>query len=193
MIIKYYGHSCFTLSSGGYTLAIDPYNSMVPGYPRLHLQANKVFCSHDHGDHCFTEAVQILDSAHDPFTVTEFDVPHDHHGGKKRGMNKIRVFEAEGKKVIHFGDTGCIPSDEILDQLKGADVILLPVGGFYTIDAKEAKELALRTDPKLVIPMHYKTGKTGLPIIAKPDPFIKKCEGSGLNIKLMDYLEETEI
>ena len=194
MIIKYYGHSCFTLSSDGYTLAADPYDSMVPGYPALSIDANAVYCSHGHGDHCYTEAVRISEAASpNPFKITEIEIPHDHHGGKKRGMNTIRIFEAEGKKVIHFGDTGCMPSDEILEQLKDADAALIPVGGFFTIDAKEAKELAVSIAPRLVIPMHYKTGKTGLPVIARPDVFIKKCEGTGLNIRLMEYLEEIVI
>ena len=194
MELKYYGHSCFTIKSNGYTVAIDPYDSMVPGYPKLQLEANAVYCSHGHGDHCYTKAVQIIKAAcADPFKITEIEVPHDHHDGAKRGKNLIRIFEAEGKKVIHFGDTGCIPPDEILEQLKNADVILIPVGGFYTIDAKEAKDIALRVKPELVIPMHYKKGKLGLPVIAKPDVFLKNCRDSGLNIKLMEYLEEISI
>jgi len=194
MILKYYGHSCFTISSGEYTLAIDPYDDKVPGYPPLKIRANAVYCSHGHGDHCNLDAVEIVPaSCEDPFTVTEISIPHDREGGAMRGMNLIRIFEAEGKKIIHFGDTGCMPSEEILSQLKGADAALIPVGGFFTIEASEAKKIAELITPKTVIPMHYKEGPVGLSKIAEIGEFLDLCKDSSLNIRKMAYLEETGI
>jgi len=194
MKLEYFGHSCFTLSSGGFTLAIDPYDDKVEGYPPLKISADKVFCSHDHFDHCYVQAVDTSNaSSEDPFSVESFDIPHDDAGGAKRGMNKIRAFSAEGKKVIHFGDTGCMPSEELLEALKGADAILIPVGGFFTIDADQAKAIADVIEPKMVIPMHYRQGKVGIQQIAEPYDFISKCKNAPYTVKLMAYGEIIEI
>lgn len=193
MKISYFGHSCFTISSGGFTAALDPYDKSVAGYPPLSLTANKVFCSHGHFDHNYVQAVGIVPADADPFKVTEIEIPHDKEGGTKRGMNIIRIFEAEGKKVIHFGDTGCMPSEDMIEALKGADAVLVPVGGVFTIDGAEAKELMEKIRPAAVIPMHYKNGSQGLQIIASLQDFLKICEGSGLNIVPMEYGQTIEI
>ncbi len=193
MKISYFGHSCFTITSGGFTVALDPYDKSVAGYPPLSLKANKVYCSHGHFDHNYVQAVETVTGAADPFKVTEIAIPHDKDGGAKRGMNIIRIFEAEGKKVIHYGDTGCMPSEEMVKALKGADAVMVPVGGVFTIDGQEAKELMLKTAPKAVIPMHYKNGDQGLQIIASLQDFLKICEGSGLDIVPMEYGQTIEI
>ena len=115
MKITYYGHSCFTIASGGFSVAVDPYDKSVEGYPLLALKANKVYCSHGHFDHNYVQAVEIVPAKEDPFKVTEIEIPHDKEGGAKRGMNTIRIFEAEGKKIIHFGDTGCMPAEDVIE------------------------------------------------------------------------------
>lgn len=193
MKITYYGHSCFTIASGGFSVAVDPYDKSVEGYPLLALKANKVYCSHGHFDHNYVQAVEIVQAKEDPFKVTEIEIPHDKEGGAKRGMNTIRIFEAEGKKIIHFGDTGCMPAEDVIETLKGADAALVPVGGVFTIDGAEAKELMEKIKPASVIPMHYKNGPQGLQIIASLDDFLKTCEGSGLNIVPMEYGQTIEI
>ena len=193
MKISYYGHSCFTVESGGFIVALDPYDKSVAGYPPLALKANKVFCSHGHFDHNYVDAVGILPEKKDPFKVTEIAIPHDKDGGAKRGMNTIRIFEAEGKKVIHFGDTGCMPSEDVIEALNGADAAMVPVGGVFTIDAAEAKELMEKIKPAAVIPMHYKNGTQGLQIIASLQDFIDTCKGSGLSIVPMEYGQTIEI
>ena len=193
MKISYYGHSCFTVASGGFTVALDPYDKSVAGFPPLALKANKVYCSHGHFDHNCVDAVEILPEEADPFKVMEIAIPHDKEGGAKRGMNTIRIFEAEGKKIIHFGDTGCMPADEMLETLKGADAALVPVGGVFTIDGAEAKELMEKIKPAAVIPMHYKNGTQGLQIIASLQDFIDVCKGSDLNIVPMEYGQTIEI
>ena len=193
MKITYYGHSCFTIASGSFSVAVDPYDKSVEGYPLLALKANKVYCSHGHFDHNYVQAVEIVPAKEDPFKVTEIEIPHDKEGGSKRGMNTIRIFEAEGKKVIHFGDTGCMPSEDVIEVLKGADAALVPVGGVFTIDGAEAKELMEKIKPAAVIPMHYKNGSQGLQIIASLKDFLKLCEGSALNIVPMEYGQTIEI
>ena len=194
MKITYYGHSCFTLESDGYVLAVDPYNDMVPGYGDLKLSANRVYCSHGHLDHAFTEAVKIVPADRpSPFAVTELEVPHDDAGGAKRGFTFIRIFRAEGKAVVHYGDTGCPLTPEAEEPVKGADVALVPVGGVYTIDGKEALALIERTKPGLVIPMHYRKGEQGISRVAELSDFLKLCEGKDLNVKPLEYKESYEI
>jgi L-ascorbate metabolism protein UlaG (beta-lactamase superfamily) len=162
MIITYYGHSCFTLESQGFWAVVDPYRDYVPGYKKLDLEADAAYCSHGHDDHCWVQDVTMRENgAEDPFTVTEIAGFHDDVCGAKRGPNTMRVFEAEGLKVAHLGDIGCLPPEEDLEKLKGLDACLVPVGGFYTIDAKQAKELMDLIQPRVIIPMHYRLGKFG--------------------------------
>ena len=194
MKITYYGHSCFTLESGGFVLALDPYNDMVQGYPPLAVEANKVWCSHGHLDHAYVDAVtiKVTDTA-DPFVVQSYEIPHDDAGGAKRGMNQIRVFTSEGKKVIHFGDTGCMPSEELLEKLKGADAAMVPVGGFFTIDAAQARAITDAIEPKIVIPMHFKRGSEGLQKIAELSVFLDLCRDVSYEVMPLEYGEIIEI
>ena len=173
--LTYYGHSCIILENKGYAVAVDPYDEKT-GYGELKIKANAVYCSHEHGDHAYVQAVEILEGGEKPFSVEEFIVPHDHEEGHKRGLNKIRIFEADGIKIAHFGDTGCMPDDCILERLKGVDVALIPVGGFFTIDAAEAKAICDIIKPATIIPMHYFTGTKGIPRIAQVSEFTEKFE-----------------
>lgn len=194
MKITYYGHSCFTLESEGYVIAIDPYDSGVPGYGDLKLSANKVYCSHGHMDHAYTQAVEIVPAkCPSPFEVTELELPHDDAGGFKRGFSFVRMFRAEGKTVVHYGDIGCPVTDRAAELFKNADAALVPVGGFFTIDAPAALELIERTTPSLVIPMHYRKGTQGLRPIAELSEFLKLCEGRDLNVVPLEYKESYEI
>ena len=194
MKITYFGHSCFTLQSGGYTVALDPYDEKVPGYQPLSISADRVCCSHEHFDHCYVSAVAIKDSGvKDPFSETSYLIPHDDEGGAKRGMNKIRVFCAEGRKVIHFGDTGCMPSDDYLEAFKGADAIMIPVGGFFTIDPAQAKAIADAIKPRLLIPMHYRDGSQGLSQIAEIGEFLSLCKDAVYEVRKLNYGESIEI
>ena len=177
MQIRYFGHSCFTVSCRGYTVALDPYDDHVPGYGPLHLQANEVLCSHEHGDHAFREAVEIVSGGENPFRITAYDIPHDDCGGKKRGMNRITVLEAEGLKAVHFGDIGCELPDDLAAELSGADAVMIPVGGFFTIDAEQAAALYRQIGAKVMIPMHYRLGENGFDVIGTLDDFEKAAGG----------------
>lgn len=173
--ITWYGHSCFKLTYGDYALVIDPYkDGMVPGLKPLSLDADEVFCSHDHDDHNYVHAVKLHHpKSHSPFTVTKIQCAHDEVGGKKRGMNLIHVFEADGIRIGHFGDLGSALQQEQLEKVGKLDVAMIPVGGFFTIDAKGAEELTRILKPKLVIPMHYKTEAWGFDVLAKVEEFVK--------------------
>ena len=194
MRITYYGHSCFTLESDGYTIALDPYNDMVPGYGDLKLSANKVYCSHGHLDHAYTDAVEILPAGRpSPFAVTGLELPHDDAGGSKRGFTFVRMFSAEGKTVVHYGDLGCALTERAEELFRGADIALVPVGGVFTIDGTGALDVIERTRPALVIPMHYRKGSQGLRPIAELSDFLDLCKGRDIRVKSLEYKESYEI
>ena len=193
MKITYYGHSCFTLESQGYRIALDPYDDHVPGYRPLKLEAEAVYCSHGHSDHCWVQAVDLREGGKaSPFTVTEVPGFHDDVRGAKRGPNMMRVFEAEGLKVAHLGDIGCMPDEEGLEKLKGLDACLVPVGGFFTIDAKQAKALTDVLQPRVVIPMHYRLGDTGFDVIGMLEEFTKLYPADAVTFAGSNALELSE-
>ena len=173
MKIRYYGHSCFVIEEAGYRIVLDPFDG-VPGYKPLHdIEANETSCSHGHGDHSYVEAVNVTPKTPSPFKITKIESWHDPEKGALRGPNTIRIFEAGGVKLAHFGDIGCELTDEQMKQLAGLDAALVPVGGFYTIDAAQAKELCDALRPGTVIPMHYRLGEFGYPVIAELSDFTK--------------------
>ena len=133
MTITWLGHSCFILESGGFRALLDPYHE-VPGLPDTEAEADAVYCSHDHFDHGYTEKVRLTSGRENPFSVTEVQTFHDDKGGTLRGSNVIRKFTAGGVSVAHFGDLGHPLSPEQLAELGGCDAILIPVGGFYTME-----------------------------------------------------------
>ena len=172
--LTYHGHACFTLEYRGAKAVIDPYAwGMVPGQADLHLTANAVYCSHGHADHNFTQAVELTETAPLPWTVTEFETAHDECGGAKRGMNTVRIFDCGGIRVAHLGDIGCFPEGELENALDGIDCMLIPVGGYYTIGTQTAYQIIRSLKPKVAIPMHYRTNKTGFDEISHIDDFVK--------------------
>lgn len=172
--ITYHGHACFTLEYQGVRAVIDPYApGCVPGAADLHLEAEAVYCSHDHGDHNFVQAVKINEGAPLPWTVSEFVTPHDDCGGSKRGMNTVRIFDFGGIRVAHLGDIGCFPDEALARALEGIDCMLIPVGGYYTIGVQTAYQIIRGAKPKVAIPMHYRTDKTGFDEISHIDDFCK--------------------
>ena len=82
-------------------------------------------------------------------------VPHDRDGGLKRGMNSIRMFDVDGYKVVHLGDTGCVLDEKTLEPIKNCDVLLAPINGFFTIGPDELKTICRIVNPRIVVPMHY--------------------------------------
>lgn len=174
MNIKYYGHSCFTVTSDGYTVAVDPYGyGSVPGLPALRIDANKLLCTHEHGDHNNRAAVRLIRAGRSPFVYGTVKSWHDDASGTKRGKNSVFILEAEGLRVVHFGDIGCMPDENGLEAIGKPDAVMIPVGGYYTIDAHTAAELAARVQARVVIPMHYRTAHTGFGVLSTVEPFLK--------------------
>ena len=171
MEIIWLGHACFALESAGYRVVLDPYTT--DRYPPLHTHADAVFCSHGHSDHNYVQAVELSGRKGSPFTVETVPTFHDALGGVLRGKNTMHVLRAEGLSVVHCGDLGHFPTDEQLAAISNADALLIPVGGFYTIDAAMAKRVADAAKPRVVVPMHYRHGSYGLRPVGTVEEFLK--------------------
>lgn len=168
--IEYFGHACFRVSGLGQRIVLDPYeDGCVPGCPNLRLDAEFVYCSHQHHDHNAVQCVKLQDGGAPRFTVTELETDHDDAGGSKRGKNTIRVFDFDGIRVAHFGDLGRALTAAETKALRGLDCAMIPVGGFFTIDATQAAAIVAAIEPRMVIPMHYRTESTGFDMIADID------------------------
>jgi L-ascorbate metabolism protein UlaG (beta-lactamase superfamily) len=188
MKIKYLGHAAFAFTSeGGTRIVLDPFEAGAyggaVGYPPIKETAEIVLLSHDHPDHGYAQAVegdpQVIPSAGTTsvgeITITGVSTYHDESHGSERGSNVIFTVEVDGLRVTHLGDLGHPLSDEEAAAIGTPDVLLIPVGGFFTIDAATAGEVIEQLAPRVVIPMHYKTECCGFPI-APLDDFLKGKE-----------------
>lgn len=179
MKVTWIGHSCFRIEKDGYSLVIDPYrDESVPGLDHVKEEANEVLCSHEHGDHNNREGVQILEKRTSPFAVSRIETFHDEVGGEKRGENTIFLITDGSCRIAHLGDLGCELRSEQLSQLRGLDAVLIPVGGYYTIDGKQAAELIKTIRPRIVIPMHYRSEEEefGFAEIGVVESFTRYCD-----------------
>jgi L-ascorbate metabolism protein UlaG (beta-lactamase superfamily) len=172
MQITYLGHATFLLSADGTTLLIDPYDEKV-GYPIPSVEADAVLVSHEHGDHTNVAMAkgkpQVLRGLADgnwrtivkqplgKITVSSVPTYHDDTQGSQRGRNTVFILEGEGLRIVHLGDLGHGLDHSQATAIGHPDVLMIPVGGHYTIDAAQAKQIIEQLQPKVVIPMHYKT------------------------------------
>lgn len=166
MEITYLGHACFKVEGKDVSVVFDPYgDNCVPGLKLPKVESDIVLCSHEHADHNSKELVELSgkEVALDLETVV---VPHDDADGSLRGMNKISIVHMDGKKVIHYGDIGRDLLDDEVTKLSDADVIMIPCGGHYTIDALQAKKIIEETNPTLTILMHYHKGNVGYDVLS---------------------------
>lgn len=172
MKLTWYGHSCFLLETAEGSVVFDPYSpGSVPGVELPELKADAVLCSHGHGDHGYAEAV-TLSGKRPGFRVEEVKSFHDEKLGLLRGKNTIYVVEAEGKRVAHLGDLGHELNDRQLKALGRIDLLLIPVGGHYTIDAATADRVANAIGARLTVPMHYRGAGFGYSVIGPVDDFL---------------------
>lgn len=176
MKLQWHGHSCFQVFSGEYSVVFDPYqDNSVAGLGPLRVTADAVYCSHGHHDHNADKLV-TLTGRDCPIAVEDIPSFHDDKQGTLRGENVIRLLSAEGMRVAHLGDLGHMLTGDALAALKGVDVLLVPVGGFFTIDAETAKSLVDELAPRIVIPMHYRLGNMGHDVIAELGDYTALCD-----------------
>ena len=166
MTISWYGQSCFKITEqGGHlNLITDPFDKSI-GLTPPRISADIVIVTHSHHDHNNVSAI-----AGQPFIINgpgEYEVKginitgipafHDQKQGEERGLNTIYLIEIDEIKICHLGDLGQEKlTDEQIEQLNEVDILLIPVGGVYTVDAGQAVEIIEQLEPHLVIPMHYK-------------------------------------
>ena len=167
MKIQYLGHSSFRLiSQMGNSVVTDPYSGKLTGYDMPFVNCDIVAVSHHHDDHDYIEGVggqpAVLDTecegTADDICIKSYPTFHDDVKGAKRGKNLVFTFLIDGIKIAHLGDIGFFDIG-IAEKVQDYDVLLVPVGGNYTIDAAGAKKYADATKAKLVIPMHYAVEK----------------------------------
>ncbi len=171
MRITWIGHSCFRIEEDGYSIIIDPYeDGSVPGLSEVRETADDVICTHEHGDHNFRAGVKIKASGKTPLSVETIETFHDDATGTKRGKNRIYIITGKNAKIAHMGDLGCLPPES--GKLKDLDAILIPVGGFYTIDGKTAASIIKELQPRMAIPMHFKVDCFGFDVLSSEKDFI---------------------
>lgn len=183
MKIIYLGHASFLIESQGKYLLTDPCDERS-GYRPWMGPVDIVTVSHDHYDHNAVEHLQgnplVIKEPVTPveaggFAVQGFRSYHDKKQGQQRGVNYIYKITAENINILHMGDQGILLDQGLLEQIGQVDIVMVPVGGRYTIDAAEAKELIAQLQPRIAIPMHYKTPQ-GTVDVAPVEKFISQYE-----------------
>ncbi len=172
MKVKWLGHSAFVITSDtGIKIITDPYTTDDRlSYGEIKESADIVTVSHDHSDHNNVSAVrgnpEIVRGTTEIKGIKFRGIPtyHDEAKGQQRGNNTIFCFELDGVKVCHLGDLGHPLNERQAAELGEVDILLVPVGGFYTIDATAASQVCERLKPRVIIPMHYRNNKCAFPV-----------------------------
>jgi L-ascorbate metabolism protein UlaG (beta-lactamase superfamily) len=177
--VKWLGHASFLVTSEkGVKIITDPYSTGGGiDYGRIEEVADIVTVSHKHGDHDNVAAVKgkpevVSTVGSKRIKGVDFKgIPsyHDEAAGRQRGPNVIFCFTLDEMRICHLGDLGHQLDASQIAEIGEVDILLLPVGGVYTIDAKGATKVCEKLNPKVVIPMHYKTAKCGYPIAGVDD------------------------
>ncbi len=196
MKIKWFGQSCFMITSqSGIKVLTDPYKKML-GYKLPEMEADIVSTSHNHSDH---NNINIVKSSfihiNEPGNFLEHGIEikgvqtfHDKTSGSKRGKNTIYNFKIDDINICHCGDLGHLLNSEQIEKIGNVDILLLPVGGLATLNAVDAVQVMKQLNPTIVIPMHYRTKALGIVgyVFGKVDKFISASE---LQVKEYEELE----
>lgn len=198
MHLHWFGHSCFQMTfSDGTRVIADPFDDHV-GYPVPAVETDVATCSHNHGDHGYTQALkgeytEVRTPEERTFgavTIDGIESFHDEEQGAKRGSNIIFRYRGDGLTIVHLGDLGHFPTPEQLEFISGADILLCPIGGFYTIDTDFALLTVSMAKPKTVIAMHYKTDAINFPI-SDEKKFAKALEAQYIPTSDLDVTADT--
>lgn len=206
MDITYLGHSSFRIKTKLAALVTDPFDPKMVGLKYSGVDGEIVTVSHGHSDHNAVDKVSGIKRVVDGpgeyeisgVSIMGFKTYHDAKNGEERGTNTIYVIEAEGLRMVHLGDLGHLLSDDLIEEIGDVDVLMIPVGGFFTIGPKEATELISKIEPFYVIPMHYRMPGMSPTLSEKLAPVEDFLKESGLttetlpkfSIKKEDILED---
>lgn len=180
MLITCLGHSMFLIETAdGVRIITDP----TDAYPVTPAKADYVLISHHHHDHDCMDAISdcssVLDKPEHTFSrpglrCDGFASWHDDAQGTKRGPNTIWRIQTDGLTLVHLGDLGHIPDSDLIKAIGPVDVLMIPVGGFFTIDAAQAHEVADLLKARVILPMHHRTNHIASWPIAPADDFIAR-------------------
>lgn len=191
MEITHVGHASFRLKGKEGAVVTDPYEPSMVGISYPKLSATIVTLSHDHNDHNCAKLIEgnpLVISGPGEYEsggikVYGISTFHDGEKGAKRGANTVYRIEIDGVSIVHLGDLGHKLTDSQVDSLDGVDVILVPVGGVFTLDAKEAAEVVSQLEPKIIIPMHYnkkELNQKNFGELSGVDVFLKEMGKTGI-------------
>ena len=200
MIIRHIGHAEFLMETeSGMRIVTDPYGEGC-GYPVERIRADAALVSHGHHDHNAVETLEGIQTVVDKageytlasgVKVTAIKGFHDDVHGSKRGETLLFLLETEGLRIVHLGDLGCPLTAEQTEILSRPDILMIPVGGYYTIDGKTAAQTAETLRARTVLPMHYKTRYNADWPISGPEAFLEAFSGETVR-KNIEILRVTE-
>ncbi len=206
MDITYLGHSSFKIKTKTATVITDPFDSQMVGIKFPGAEGEIVTVSHKHSDHNAVEKVSGVQKVVEGpgeyeikgVSIIGYPSFHDGKQGEERGKNTIYVFEADGLRIVHLGDLGHALSDELVNEIGAVDILMIPVGGIFTLGPKEAVEVANKIDPYFIIPMHYKVpgmNEANFTGLMEKEAFLKEIGKTvevlpKLSIKNSDIIEE---
>lgn len=184
MEISWFGQSCFKIKGKNASVIVDPFD---PDYTGLKLpkdmSSDVVLISHDHKDHNFTSNSMVFDKPGEyevgGAVITGVSSFHDNSEGSERGLNNIFHLFFDGLDIVHLGDLGQAKlTEEQIAEIGQTDILMIPVGGVYTLNAEMASDIVSQLEPKIIIPMHYKT--EGLKFeLDGVDKFLKEMGAEG--------------
>ncbi|MGD0523000.1 MAG: MBL fold metallo-hydrolase [Candidatus Microgenomates bacterium] len=185
MDINYLGLSSFKMKGKNASVVTDPFDPKVVGIKFPPIEADIVTVSHDHPDHNKIDLVKnYVQAIKGPgeyeirgISILGFPSFHDDKKGELRGKNVVFVYEIDGLRICHLGDLGHNLSDEMVEEVGDIDILMIPVGGFYTIGPGVAAEIVRNIEPSIVMPMHYNTGEldqNAFGKLEKVDAFLKE-------------------
>lgn len=204
--IRWHGHACFEIKNE-VTLVTDPHDGKSIGIPAPSVTGDIILVSHDHYDHNSVKTVEKTGSRvvtdERKKTISNVEIRgiesfHDECGGEKRGRNIIYKFSMDDITFCHLGDIGHELGEDTIQKIGDVDILFVPIGGTFTVDADQAWNIINMIKPKIAIPMHYKIGGLSLPI-AGIDPFLEKNNfkvlkvGNEIDIEKEDLPREAEI
>lgn len=204
--IRWHGHSCFEITNE-VTLVTDPHDGKSIGIHAPNVTGDIILVSHDHYDHNSVKSVEkegskvITDIRKRNISNVEIkgiESFHDECCGEKRGSNIIYKFTMENITFCHMGDLGHDLDEDTVQKIGNVDILFIPIGGTFTLDAKQAWRIIKKVKPKIAVPMHYKIGGLSLPITGI-EPFLEESKyeilkvGNEIDIEKEDLPEESEI
>jgi L-ascorbate metabolism protein UlaG (beta-lactamase superfamily) len=206
LLIRWHGHSCFEISNTT-TIVTDPHDGKSIGIPTPTVSADIILISHNHYDHNSVKTVEkegtkiITDGRKrtiENIIIKGFQSHHDKSQGEKRGENIMYKFVVDDVSFAHLGDLGHTLDEKTAECFEQIDIIFIPVGGTYTIDAVDAWNVVQKIKPKIIIPMHYKFEGLSIPI-STVDEFLEKSPfqilrvGNEIDIEKNELPEEPEV